>query len=183
MSKEKYPISITSTITEKKLQKGVFIGIFRATRIPPHLSIITGGKLYDITTVGPNKGVDIHDVYNSIIKRKEGVIFVQLENGIEGIVQTDIINEKVVHYWKVDTEISCLHPIKDFIAEAYQIDVRKANFIFELLPILHDLEMIKEVSQLNLSHKITDNTFELIKYTKEDVEDCINALKRKELIC
>lgn len=179
----KYTINITSTITLEKLQNGTFIGIFRATRIPPHLSVITDGKLYDITTVGPNKGVDITDVYNTIIKRKEGVIFIELEKGIEGVNQAEIIKEKVINYWKVDNEISCLHPIKDFLTEAFQIEVRNANFIFELLPLLYDFEMIKEVSQVNLAHKVVSEQFKITKYSKKDVENCINALKRKELIC
>lgn len=179
----KYPIKITSEITLEKLQNGTFIGIFRATRIPPHLSIITDGKLYDITTVGPNKGIDINDVYSAISKRKEGVIFIELEKGIAGVNQTQIINEHVINYWKVDNEISCLHPIKDFLAEAYQVNVKRANFIFELLPLLYDFEMIKDVSQINLDHKVIDGKFEITKYSKKDVENCINALKRKELIC
>lgn len=183
MLKEIYPIKISNKISLEKLQKGTFIAIFRATRIPPHLSIVTGGKLYDITTVGPNKNLDINDVYKTILKRKEGVIFIELEKGIEGINKTEIIKEKVKKYWKVDNEISCLHPIKDFLADAYQINVKQANFIFELLPLLYNAEMIKAVSQLHLDHKMDDNQFKLTKYTKEDVANCINALKRKELIC
>ena len=180
---KKYPINITADITEEKLLKGTFIAIFRATRIPPHISLITDGKLYDITTVGPNKGIGFSAVYSAILKRKEGVIFVELEKGIEGVDQSEIIHKKVVNYWKVDHEISCLNPIKDFLVEAYQVDVKAANFLFELLPMLFDLKIIKDVSQINLDKKIVNSQFSFATYAKQDVENCINALKRKELIC
>ena len=40
----------------------------------------------------------------------------------------------------------------------------------------------KNVWELNLSHKIKNNIFEISKYTKKDVEDCLAALDRKTKI-
>ena len=180
---KRYQINITSNISEEKLLSGTFIVIFRATKIPPHISLITEGKLFDITTVGPNRDLDALDIFKTLQKRKEEVIFVELENGIEGVNKSAVITEKVNNYWKVDEEVSCLFPIKDFLEEAYQIEVKKSNFIFELLPLLFDLEMIKSVSQVNLDKKIINQCFEMRKYNKHDVENCINALRRKEAVC
>jgi hypothetical protein len=177
----KYPIHITSEITLEKLQKGTFIFIFRATRIPPHVGIITGGKLYDITSVGPNIDLPVVDFYNTILKRKTEVVFVELKQK-GNIDLNEIITQKVNEYWKVTPTISCLSPIKDFINEAYSVDVSGAKFIFELLPMLSKEDLITGVSQLNLSHKITNSTFELTKYSEKDIENCIEALQRKEKV-
>jgi len=174
----KHPIHITSDITLEKLQKGTFIFIFRATRIPPHLGIITNGLLYDITSVGPNIGLSVSDFYRTVLKRKTEVIFIELERS--DLDLTQIITEKVHEYWKVTPTTSCLNPIKGFVKEVYSINVASAKFIFELLPLLYENKLIKNVSQLHLSSKLTNNTFELEQYTEKDIEKCIVALQRKE---
>ena len=175
----KYPIHITSEISIERLQKGLFIFIFRATKIPPHLGVIVNGKLYDITSVGPNIDLPIADFYKTAIKRNTEVVFFELINQTTTDLN-QLITEKVSEYWKVTSNTSCLNPIKDFVSEVYNIDVSKARFIFELLPILFEKELIKSTSQLNLSNKINKNTFELTKYSEKDIENCIAALHRKE---
>jgi fumarylacetoacetate (FAA) hydrolase family protein len=179
-----YPIHITSKIDEEKLLKGTFLFIFRATRIPPHIGIITNGKLFDITTVGPNIGLSVTDFYKTVLKRKTEVIFIELHHyGEDRDELENIITNKVTHYWKVTEGVSCLNPIKDFINEAFDKEVKHANFIFELLPILYENDIVKDVSQLNLSNKIKNNVFSLNKYTADEISYCIKALTRKETIC
>ena len=176
----RYNIHITSEITIKKLQKGTFIFIYRATKIPPHIGIITNGKLYDITSIGPNIDFSVIDFYNTILKRNTEVLFIELMEIAHHINVTQVITEKVTEYWKVTSATSCLNPVKDFINKIYNIEVDKAKFVFELLPILYEQNLIKNVSQLHLSNKLTNNIFELTKYTKKDIEKCIEALHRKE---
>jgi len=176
---DKYPIHITSKITLEKLQKGLFLFIFRASRIPPHIGVITNGKLYDITSVGPNVDLPVIDFYQTILKRKTEVIFVELENRNAADLSS-LISEKVKEYWKVTPSTSCLSPIRDFVNTAYNIDVSEARFIFDLLPILFKQKLILDISQLNLSSKLQHNTFELTKYSEKDIENCIVALHRKE---
>lgn len=179
----KYPIPITSEITLEKLQKGLYLFVFRATRIPPHIGVITNGMLYDITSVGPNVDLPVTDFYNTILKRNVEVVFVELKQPLNKDLNS-VITKKVREYRKVAPSISCLNPIKDFINEIYDIEVNKARFIFELLPMLFEKNFIKGVSQLNLSDKITNNVFELTKYTEKDIEKCIEALQRKgKIIC
>jgi len=176
-----YPIHINAKINEEELQKRLFIFMFRASRVPPHLGIIVNGKLYDISAVGPNIALPINDVYKTIIKRKTEVIFFSLKKPSFNKEKTEeIISEKVKKYWKVTEQCSCLLPVKEFISEVYKLDVNKTNFIFELLPILYKNNLIKKVAQVNLAQKMITNTFYLKKYTKTDVENCINAIKRKE---
>jgi len=174
----KYSIKITSTITEEKLQNGMFIFIYRATRIPPHIGIITNGLLYDITAVGPNIELPVLEFYRTALKRKTEVLFVELKNS--NLDTNKIIGEKVKKHWKVTTKTSCLAPVKEFLEETYKIDASSSNFIFDLLPVLYKGNVIEAVSEINLSKKIKDNVFELTKYTQKDIENCIAALNRKE---
>jgi len=175
----KYAIHITSEITLEKLQKGLFIFIFRASKIPPHIGVITNGMLYDITSVGPNIDLPVADFYTTVIKRKTEVIFVELKQSLNFDLSA-VITEKVRDYWKVTPNTSCLNPIKDFLSEIYNLKVSQAPFIFDLLPILYDQNLIENVSQSNLRSKLNNGIFELTKYNEDDIEKCINALNRKE---
>ena len=179
---DKFLLNITNTITEEKLQEGLFIFMFRATRIPPHLGVITNGKLYDISTVGPNIDLPVLDFYKTVLKRKTEVVFIELNRLNKTTDEVLNITEKVKEYWKVDGETSCLSQIKDFISEVYKIDVSSAQFMFDLYPILKEFNLIKEVSQVNLDKKVVDNLLELSKYTHKDIENCIAALQRKQTV-
>jgi hypothetical protein len=177
---ETYSISITTTISEEQLQNGLFIFMFRASRIPPHLGIITNGKLYDISTVGPNIGITVVDFYKTVLKRKTETVFIELEKPKSNLLVA-VIEEQVKKYWKVTKEVSCLSPIKDFIEEIYSFkEAQEASFIFDLLPILQEQNLIKDISEINLSNKLINNALVLNKYTQKDIENCINALTRKE---
>lgn len=175
-----YKLHITKQFQEEDLQNGLFIFIFRATRIPPHLGIITNGKLYDISTIGPNLGLSVQDFYKTIVKRKTETIFIELNKKEVNNIEV-LIAENVKKYWKVTKEVSCLSPIRDFIEEVYNLkEAQAANFIFELLPILQKNNLVKEIGELNLSNKLINNILEFNKYTEKDIENCINALTRKE---
>ena len=177
-----YPIHITSKVSEQQLQNGLFIFIFRASKIPPHIGVIDDGKLYDITSVGPNLGLSVDDFYRTINRRKTEVIFVELDK-LNKEELSSVVEEKVREYWKVSENTSCLHPIKDFLTTTYKIDVSEADFIFDLLPILHDNKLITDISQVNIPEKkLVDNTFYLTRYTQKDIENCIAALQRKERV-
>jgi len=173
-----YPIKIAATIDEKQLRKGTFLFIYRATRIPPHIGVITNGLLYDITSVGPNIELSVADFYKTAVKRKTEVLFVELDLPSEDTNR--IISEKVKQHWKVTATKSCLAPVKEFLEEVCSVDLQKATFLFDLLPVLEKAKLVNGVYELNLQKKINNDVFELIKYSQQDIEACINALNRKE---
>lgn len=178
---DKFQINITGTINEDKLQTGLFIFMFRATRIPPHLGIIANGKLYDISLQGPNTDIPVDEFYKTVKKRKSEVVFIELNKPQFSSFLDDEIKYLVNKYWKVTPAVSCLAPVKDFLNEVYSVEsVQTADFIFELLPILEQNNLIKEISEIGLFNKLKNNSLNIIKYTKKDIENCIEALNRKQ---
>ncbi|MBI2279451.1 MAG: hypothetical protein HYU68_02005 [Bacteroidetes bacterium] len=193
-----YLIPITHHISEINIDKGVFIFIHRASKIPPHIGLIVDGTLFEISANGPGyeqKGVDL---LKTAQKRGVEVVFIELITPnidttddtslrqlteVGGMVSVNepelLITNLVKHYFKVSNTVSCLNPIKDFIQKTYQIDVSKANFIFELLPILYDKNFVKNTYQVNLTNKLINHSFLLKKYTKQDIENSIAAVNRK----
>jgi hypothetical protein len=193
-------IPITNYISEINLEKGVFIFIHRASKIPPHIGMVINGKLFEISINGPEYNLSGSAMLQTAQKRGVEVVFIELitpnlytteENSLRQLTEVgEVINPKekeiellitnlVKHYFKVSNEVSCLNPIKDFIQETYQIDVSKANFIFELLPILYSNKVVKTSFEVNLTNKLIDHSFLLKKYTKQDIENSIAAVNRK----
>ena len=67
---------------------------------------------------------------------------------------------------------TCLLPIKDYINSIGE-DVTAANFVFELIPILHNLKLISDSFSLYMS----GSSFELKVYSKEDIVNRIVKLQ------
>lgn len=176
-----YQIQITKEFNVKDLHKGLYLFVFRATRIPPHLGIITNGKLYDISLQGPNTDVPVEDFIDTVNRRQSEVIFIELKQPAFNSFLDDEIKYLVNKYWKVTKDVSCLFPIREFLASVfYNPKMEQAGFIFELMPILEEHKLIKNITQLNLDKKLNNNTLTLNTYTKEDIKNCIAALNRKE---
>ncbi len=176
-----FEIEITKDFSLNDLKQGLFIFLFRATRIPPHLGVITDGKLYDISLQGPNTDIPVEDFYTTVLKRNSEVVFIELKKPQFSSFLDDEIKHLVNKYWRVSKEVSCLMPIKDFLEQSFGFSsVQDAEFLFDLLPILVENTLIESVSQINLNKKLKNNRLELLKYSKKDIENCINALNRKE---
>lgn len=180
---DNYQLHITKQFNAEELHKGLYIFIFRATRIPPHLGIITNGKLFDISLQGPNVEVPVEDFIATVNKRQSEVVFIELKQPAFNSFLDDEIKYLVNKYWRVTKDVSCLFPIREFLSAIYFNPVfEKANFIFELLPLLEESNLIKSKVQLNLDKRLKNSYLELLKYTKKDIENCIAALNRKEEI-
>jgi hypothetical protein len=191
-----FSIPITHLIKEINLEEGVFIFIHRASKVPPHIGMIINGLLFEISTSGPGyqqKGIDL---LKTAQKRGTEVVFIELENphsntqegslplrGVGGVINEkeleQVMIQLVKHYHSVSNEVSCLNPVKDFIESKYQIEVKSARFIFELLPVLYLNHLVKASFEVNLTHKLIEGQFTLKTYSKEDVNQCIAAVNRK----
>lgn len=193
-----FSIPITNNITEINLQQGVFIFIHRASKVPPHIGMVVNGLLYEISTIGPGYTHKAIDLLKTAQKRGVELIFLELITPnisitmdislrqlteVGGVISEKepeiIITNLVKQYDKVSNEVSCLFPIKDFIQQVYKLNVSKADFIFDLVPILYDNDCVIGSYEVNLTNKLTNNSFILKKYTKQDVDKCIAAVNRK----
>ena len=178
MTNSDFKIKIQEKLPLHKIEKGLFLFIYRATRIPPHLGIIFNGKLYDITLQGANNGEDAAEFLNTIIKKYTKTVFfeIKLPQFNTAAYLIEILSNSVKKYNKVSETTSCILPIKLFFQEAYKINTSQANFIFDLLPILFQHQFILNTYHLNLERHIIDNQFVLKTYTKEDILNCLQAL-------
>ncbi|PKP44346.1 MAG: hypothetical protein CVT95_11135, partial [Bacteroidetes bacterium HGW-Bacteroidetes-12] len=161
MSNIPFPIKINAELPINKLEKGLFVFMYRATRIPPHLGIIFNGKLYDITLQEPNLGVDASEFLTSVIKKFTKTIFFEIQGSPNLNTQEieSILLKNITRFRQVSENISCIAPIKEIFREIYSINIQNVEFIFELLPLLKKNKLIKNTYHLNLERNITENIF------------------------
>ncbi len=173
-------IPITNNISEINLEKGVFIFIHRASKIPPHIGMIINGKLFEISINGPEYNLSGSAMLKTAQKRGVEVVFVELIDSNKKPEELEMLMTNLVkHYFKVSNNVSCLNPIKDFIQKTFQIEVSKAYFIFELLPVLYSNKIVKASFEANLTDKLINKSFLFKKYTKQDIDKSIVAVNRK----
>lgn len=180
-----FPIKIQEKLLLNKIEEGLFLFMHRATRIPPHLGIIYNGKMYDITLLGPNLGIDASEFLSTIVKKYTKTIFFEIQKP-KAISTKNIqllLLEKMKQFNNVSESTSCIAPLKLFFEEAYQINTTQVNFIFDLIPLLIKNRLIINTYHLNLERNMSENEFLLKIYSKEDIINCIQALNRKKIIC
>lgn len=178
-----FELDISNPVEFPDLNSGTFIFIHRAGKIPPHIGMISGGIIFEITTHGPGFEQKGTDLLKSAIKRKIEMLFVELilpKNTQNSAPEK--LKKWVRTHQKVSNETSCLYPIRDFIQETFDLSLNTDIFIFDLLPILKNKKLIKSTYQLNLEEKIKNGKFQFVRYTKKEVQQNIEAVKRVKIL-
>ena len=115
-----YKISNLLPATESILMEDVYLVLFYAKRVPPHLLISVNGRL----TLPPL--FTFEQLTNEI--RNCTLAYPRVDIGIA----------------------TCLSPIKDFCHSVYETESKNVNLIFDLLPKLQERNALKDCYQMNL---------------------------------
>lgn len=182
-----YRLKNISPVGNTDLSQGIFIILFNVTNIPPHLLISIYGKIYSITDSGRQLGSSLEKLLLFIERKVVPAIFVewiQLESCSEGIPREkleklkSLVHDTFLKYDRVvEGKISCLFPIRDIIAEVLGSELKKANFIFELLPMMEKENAIGKVFAINMGSTAVNGEFELLTYTNEEMRVVLRESK------
>lgn len=179
-----YRIFVDDKLDPEKLQQGIFLFLYRATRIPPHIGLIFNGKIYDITLIGPTLGIDASDFINTIVKKYTKTLFIELKtpNILENEI-IDVLENEVKRFYKVTENNTCLSPIKTAFEKFYSLPTTEVQYIFDLIPLLEMKHLISNVFHLNMERNLTSNYAVLQRYNQDVINQSITALNRKNAIC
>jgi hypothetical protein len=171
-----YTIHNIQKAEETLLMQDVYLVLLYANRIPPHLAITVNGKLFTLTTKGATVDGALAPLLKLIRRNNIESIFIKLN--VPALFTLDQLQDEIKKYTlaypRVDVGIAtCLNPIRDFCGSVYDEDVRKANFIFELLPKLEQKRAVGECFYMNMENYLRDNTFALRTYTMNDIYEGI----------
>lgn len=178
-TKEKYVIpDIILSATDAVLLNDVFLVVLYATRIPPHLSLAVNGKLFSLSVAGATVDGELNALLKLIRRNQIATLFIKLE--VPALFTLADLSREIKKYTlaypRVDIGIAtCLSPIKDFCSEIYDTDIKKVNFVYELLPKLYEQKVISCCYQLNLKSYTFENSFAMNKYSMNDIFEGIRS--------
>ena len=157
------------------LNAGFFLVILNAERKPPHIAVLINGKLYSLTAKGRQIGDPVDLLAKSIHIRSIKTLFFALTPPITDAEKA--MGRSLMSYEKAEAgKISCLSPLKDFFAQAYPIDAHKANYVFELLPLLYQQKAIMDVYHLNMENETKEKSYLFPSYTMDEIYSNITKL-------
>lgn len=172
-----FPIKNPVQLESDQLEKGLFIWIFHANKIPPHIGISIDGLFYSLKVTNKDIEVDYKRVIEIINQKKIQAVFVEINNSNSNI------NENIHQIFsKIDIinncNSSCLEPLVQVLVETSSLEIERLS---QLLVNLQNQDRIQAYFQLNL-----DPDFEGIQfYTKEKIqqriEELIHVKRRKHL--
>lgn len=149
-----------------KLNTGVYLWVFHANKIPPHIGISLNGLFYSLKVNSKDYRVEIDKILNIIQIKKIACLFVELKD-----VDTFNLESVFKQVSKInDVYPSCLTPISVILGKDYH---QKMERLSELLVILEKNQQIKSFFKLNLNPSFKGIKF----YTKETIQQRIAELK------
>lgn len=160
---------------DKDFSKGIYIILFNATAIPPHLLLSIHGEIFSITDSGRQLGSPLEKLVGFIKRKNVPVLFVEWKTENTGSLKT-AAREHFMKYDKVvEGKVSCLFPVRDVVAGVLGEEMKQANFIFELLPMMEKANALGEVTELNMGTAIVNGSFELLTYTNEQMKEALQS--------
>lgn len=168
-----YSISIQHDFNESLLNKGTWLVILHACRIPPHIGVIIDGNYNSLTIKGQELNISSLALVKTIQQKKIETLFIQLK--YHPVFSTDYQKEICQYFIKQYKEVkqfesTCLNPVKQFLQEFYALPVLKQELMFELIERLKQNEYIDKTFGVNLSHV---DEFYLPVYTQAELQDVI----------
>ena len=152
----------------KNLNRGTFLCLFGTDKIPPHLGLVVEGKYYSTSAKGSRVGENAELILRRVKQSTIPTLFIKLDIPVD----TENLASAFENYPRLKESQTCLLPVKDYINSIGE-DVTAANFVFELIPILHNLKLISDSFSLYMS----GSSFELKVYSKEDIVNRIVKLQ------
>lgn len=173
-----YTLKINKPFVADDLQKGLYLVIVHANRIPPHIGIIADKTYHSLTIKGQEINVPVEVLVRNKLQRKIASVFIKLKK--HPVFSDNYLKEhfisNVLQFNKVEVgKATCLSPIKLFFEENFDVDTRNVQYIFELLPQLEAKGLIETVSALFIDEK----SFQLPYYNMEQLNKGIDAAQQE----
>lgn len=161
---------------EEELLNGVYIVVQHATRIPPHIGLIIDKSYHSLTIKGHDMNTPVRALIKNIEQRTIASLFIKIKShssfSQSYLKEHFILN--IQQFPRVDKEVAtCLSPIKYFFEEVYDIPMTDVAFLFDLLPLLKQEELIESCMPLF----INESTYTLPVYTKAQLDEEIEQAR------
>lgn len=147
-----------------------YIVLFGVDKAPPHIGFVTKLRYYSKSSQGGKRNHDFNSVLSSIQRKKIPTLLLKLKSN-------NVSPERFFDSQPLNTGESCLTPIK-LMLTANGVSVENAEFIFDVIDILHKINELDRVEQVNCSALIQTNMIKLAKYAQKEINNAIQDSKR-----
>lgn len=171
----KYLIAYGDLSEPSVLNKGGWLVILHASRIPPHVGLMIDGNYNSLTIKERELNVSSLALLKTISQKKIEALFLKLVK--HPVFSTDhqlhIFQEQLNQFSAVKpNEATCLSPLKLFFEEFYAIKNVKDRLFYDFVDELYGNDYISEAIGMNLPE--TENKiFQLPHYTNEELHERI----------
>lgn len=174
MNSEKTFIPLeTKKFQPANLEKGTWLAILHAERIPPHVGLIFSGNYNSLTIKETELNISTEILLKTITQKKIKSIFLKIaDHPVFSIDhQQSIFEEQLKKFGSVKPgEGTCLSPIKIFFLEFYVIQSNENELLFDFIRQLNSNKYINYAFSLNME---INAGFNLPCYTVSELQDKI----------
>lgn len=169
--------------SENDFATGTYIVVFNAQQVPPHLLISHEGKIYSVSVSGRQLGSPLAKLETFIERKTVPTLFIEwkLPEHLSADEFETLLKKAFALYPRLEAgKNSCLSPIRDLADMLYGGEMKKARFIFELLPLLRNENATGKTFYSHIA--VSENTFTLQTYTETELENAIRNAERSATV-
>jgi hypothetical protein len=155
--------------------KGTWLVVLHASRIPPHVGLMIDGNYNSLTIKERELNVNVAPLLKAISQKKIEALFLKLLK--HPVFSTDhqlsVFQEQLNQFTAVKQgEATCLSPLKLFFEEFYAVPNNKEQLFFDFVDILYRNEYVVNAIGVNLP-ETKNKIFHLPHYTNEELQERI----------
>ncbi len=153
---------------------GTWIIVYQARRVPPHLLMVCDGLCFSLNITGAIPADPLEKLL-ALIERKQiatAFVEIQLPQTTNSTGVGEALHRVLQNYPRVEANrYSCLHPIRDVLAEIFGVEFMGAKFIFEVFPMLQERGVLGRVEVMNMAEELREGHYAPPVYGAEEVAE------------
>jgi len=176
-----FPLKIYQQTTDNSLNKGLWIVVLHATRIPPHVGLLFDGMYFSFNLKGLELNVSLSVLLRTIELQNIKTLFIKIRNHPVFSIHylREVFENELKNYTKLTAQNTCFKPVKLFFEENFLFCSCSMNYLFELFPALDENNMIENTIGLHLNGHIHDSNFYLKEYSIDQIKSKLSALGKE----
>jgi len=165
----------TEKFSEDCLQKGTWLAILHAQRIPPHIGLIFSGNYNSLTIKERELNISSELLLKTVLQKKIKSVFIKIvpHPVFSTGHQLEMFQEHLKKFACVKQfEATCLSPVKLFFKEFYAIDSPETELFFEFTQQLNNNNFIDTACAVNME---LQEGIDLPYYTLQELNEKIKT--------
>ncbi len=142
-----------------------YLTILHPSQKPPHIAFTINNICYSLSVKG-KKAISIDALIRKFLVTKKQILFLMLDID----QKHHSFKEVLENYKEVDFSKTCLSPIKSYLELALADSYNHLPFVFDVVAKLQEKKLLLKSYGVNI-----DGDFNLLEYTKKEVDNCIVA--------